>query len=102
MHDTHVQGVIPADLRPGQPVAGVAPRPVGGKRKWASVASFEVNLEQNLWALHDELRDKTYSPGPYRHFTIAKPKLRRISAAPFGSGGPPCALQVTGQSSRRA
>ena len=55
----------------------------GGKRKWASVASFEVNLEQNLWALHDELRDKTYCPGPYRHFTIAKPKLRRISAAPF-------------------
>jgi RNA-directed DNA polymerase len=55
----------------------------GGKRKWPSVASFEVDLEQNLWALHEELRDKTYQPGPYRHFTIQEPKPRRISAAPF-------------------
>ncbi len=55
----------------------------GGKRKWVSVASFEVDLEQNLWALYEELRDKTYQPGPYRHFTITEPKPRRISAAPF-------------------
>jgi hypothetical protein len=55
----------------------------GGKRKWPSVASFEVDLEQNLWALHEELRDKTYQPGPYRHFTIQEPKPRRISATPF-------------------
>lgn len=55
----------------------------GGKRKWASVAAFEVDLEQNLWALHDELRDKSYQPGPYRHFYIQEPKPRRISAAPF-------------------
>ncbi len=55
----------------------------GGKRKWSSVATFEFDLEQNLLALHEELRDKTYRPGPYRNFTIREPKVRRISAAPF-------------------
>ncbi len=55
----------------------------GGKRKWPSVATFEVDLEQNLHALHEELRDQTYQPGPYRHFMIHEPKVRRISAAPF-------------------
>jgi hypothetical protein len=55
----------------------------GGKRKWPTVAAFEVDLEQNLWALHEELRDKAYQPGPYRHFMIQEPKPRRISAAPF-------------------
>jgi RNA-directed DNA polymerase len=55
----------------------------GGKRKWPAVAAFEVDLEQNLWALHEELREKAYRPGPYRHFTIREPKPRRISAAPF-------------------
>jgi retron-type reverse transcriptase len=55
----------------------------GGKRKWPTVAAFEFDLEQNLWTLHDELRDKAYRPGPYRHFTIRQPKVRRISAAPF-------------------
>jgi len=53
-----------------------------GKRKWPTVAAFELDLEQNLWALHEELRDQTYQPGPYRHFTIREPKPRRISAAP--------------------
>ncbi len=55
----------------------------GGKRKWPAVAAFEVELESNLWALHDELRDKTCRPDPYRHFTIYHPKVRRISAASF-------------------
>ena len=55
----------------------------GGKRKWPTVAAFEFDLEQNLWALHEELRDRAYRPGPYRHFTIRRPKVRRISAAPF-------------------
>jgi hypothetical protein len=30
----------------------------GGKRKWPTVASFEVDLESNLWALHAELRER--------------------------------------------
>jgi RNA-directed DNA polymerase len=55
----------------------------GGKRKWPTVAAFEFDLEGNLWALHEELRDKIYRPGPYRHFMIHQPKVRRISAAPF-------------------
>ncbi len=55
----------------------------GGKRRWPSVAAFEFDLEANLLALNEELRDKSYAPGPYRHFTIREPKLRRISAAPF-------------------
>lgn len=55
----------------------------GGKRKWPSVATFEVDLEQNLYALREELADRTYQPGPYRHFLIYEPKVRRISAAPF-------------------
>ncbi|MBN1137802.1 MAG: RNA-dependent DNA polymerase [Anaerolineae bacterium] len=55
----------------------------GGKRRWPTVAEFELDLEQNLWALHEELRDQCYRPGGYRHFTIHKPKVRRISAAPF-------------------
>ncbi|MCB9136981.1 MAG: group II intron reverse transcriptase domain-containing protein [Caldilineaceae bacterium] len=55
----------------------------GGKRKWAAVADFEIDLEQNLVALHEELRNWAYAPGAYRHFTIREPKVRRISAAPF-------------------
>jgi RNA-directed DNA polymerase len=55
----------------------------GGKRKWPTVAAFELDLERNLWALHEALRDKTYEPGAYRHFTIRRPKPRRISAAAF-------------------
>lgn len=54
-----------------------------GKRKWSSVAAFEVDLEYNLWNLHDVLAAQSYLPGPYRHFTIYEPKVRRISAAPF-------------------
>ncbi len=55
----------------------------GGKRKWPTVAAFEIDLEMNLWMLHEELRTKEYIPGPYRNFTIIEPKVRRISAAPF-------------------
>ena len=36
----------------------------GGKRKWPTVAASEIDLEQNLWALHEELRDKTYRSSP--------------------------------------
>jgi RNA-directed DNA polymerase len=63
----------------------------GGKRKQENVAAFEYDLEENLWALHAELRDHTYRPGPYRNFTVGPwrrdelwaPKERVISAAPF-------------------
>lgn len=54
-----------------------------GKRGKAAAASFEYRLEDNLWQLHEELRDKTYRPGRYHSFYIHEPKRRLISAAPF-------------------
>jgi retron-type reverse transcriptase len=55
----------------------------GGKRKNERVAAFELDLEANLWQLHDELRTQTYHPGPYHNFYIRERKRRLISAAPF-------------------
>jgi len=54
-----------------------------GKRNRATVAAFTFNLEDELFALRDELRGFTYRPGPYRSFTVHEPKRRWISAAPF-------------------
>ena len=54
-----------------------------GKRKAPEVAGFEYHLIDNLLELEEELRSQRYQPGPYRHFYITEPKLRRISAAPF-------------------
>lgn len=54
-----------------------------GKRKAPEVAAFEYYLTDNLLQLEEELRTQSYRPGPYRHFYITEPKLRRISAAPF-------------------
>lgn len=54
-----------------------------GKRGQANVAAFEYRLEDNLLALQDELRQKTYRPGGYASFLIHEPKRRLISAAPF-------------------
>ena len=55
----------------------------GGKRKHEPAAAFELDLESNLIQLRDELREKTYQPGRYRHFYICERKRRLISAAPF-------------------
>ncbi|GAP18544.1 reverse transcriptase/maturase family protein [Levilinea saccharolytica] len=54
-----------------------------GKRAQSSVAAFERNLEEELLRLEDELRAKTYRPGPYRSFYRTEAKRRLISAAPF-------------------
>ncbi len=54
-----------------------------GKRRSPEVAGFEYHLIDNLLQLEEELRAQSYRPGPYRHFYIREPKLRRISAAPF-------------------
>jgi RNA-directed DNA polymerase len=54
-----------------------------GKRKSPEVAGFEYHLIDNLLQLEEELRSQSYQPGPYRHFYLREPKLRRISAAPF-------------------
>ncbi len=54
-----------------------------GKRGHPNVAAFEYRLEDNLLCLQEELRSKTYRPGPYDSFYIHEPKRRLISAAPF-------------------
>jgi retron-type reverse transcriptase len=54
-----------------------------GKRDRVAVASFEYDLERNLFELQDELRTHTYAPGGYTNFTIHEPKRRLVSAAPF-------------------
>ena len=54
-----------------------------GKRGKEPVADFEFCQEDNLVQLQEELRTKTYHPGPYHSFYIHEPKRRLISAAPF-------------------
>ena len=49
----------------------------------AEAASFELDLEENLFTLQAELSERTYRPGGYRSFHIHDPKSRLISAAPF-------------------
>jgi RNA-directed DNA polymerase len=54
-----------------------------GKRGKVPVATFEFRQEDNLVQLQEELRTKTYGPGPYHSFYVHEPKHRLISAAPF-------------------
>lgn len=58
-------------------------RASAGKRGHANVAAFEHRLEDNLFALQNELIEQTYQPGGYDSFYIHEPKRRLISAAPF-------------------
>ncbi|MEK7565090.1 MAG: reverse transcriptase domain-containing protein [Patescibacteria group bacterium] len=52
-----------------------------GKRKRLDVQEFEFNLEDNLFQLHNELKDKTYQHGRYIPFYVTDPKLRHIHKA---------------------
>lgn len=52
-----------------------------GKSTKRDVLLFERDLEQNIFQLHRDLRDKTYRHGPYIGFTISDPKLRHIHKA---------------------
>ena len=52
-----------------------------GKRKKSDVVEFEFHLEENLFRLHDELRKKIYSHGPYEDFYVCDPKRRHIHKA---------------------
>jgi retron-type reverse transcriptase len=54
-----------------------------GKRGLADVAEFEYKLEEHLFQLQAELKNKSYQPGAYHSFYIHDPKKRLISAAPF-------------------
>jgi retron-type reverse transcriptase len=52
-----------------------------GKRKKMDVQQFEFNLEDNLFQLHRELKNKTYQHSDYTAFCISDPKPRRIHKA---------------------
>src|SRR3989344_4867197 len=52
-----------------------------GKRHKTDVRKFEENLEQNIFQMHRELKDKIYEHGPYEDFLIADPKRRHIHKA---------------------
>jgi len=52
-----------------------------GKRNKLDVIAFERNLEENIFTLHYELKDKIYCHGPYQDFWIHDPKQRHIHKA---------------------
>lgn len=51
------------------------------KRNKPDVAQFERNLEQHIFKLAADLRNRAYRHGPYRGFWIRDPKIRRIHKA---------------------
>ncbi|KKQ40809.1 MAG: RNA-directed DNA polymerase (reverse transcriptase) [Candidatus Magasanikbacteria bacterium GW2011_GWA2_37_8] len=52
-----------------------------GKTQKEDVTEFEFFLEQNLFALHEELKTKKYRHGLYTSFYIRDPKVRHIHKA---------------------
>jgi RNA-directed DNA polymerase len=52
-----------------------------GKREKLDVQEFELHLEDNLFALRQELKDKRYKHGGYAGFYIYDPKKRHIHKA---------------------
>ncbi len=52
-----------------------------GKTKREDVANFEWRLEQNIFALHRDLRKGSYRHGAYSSFFITDPKQRHIHKA---------------------
>ena len=54
-----------------------------GKSGKTPVADFMRVREEELFALQNELQNKTYMPGAYHSFYVHDPKKRLISAAPF-------------------
>ena len=54
-----------------------------GKTKMPYVILFERDIIKHLLKLQEELKNKTYVPGPLEDFIIWDPKTRKISKAPF-------------------
>lgn len=54
-----------------------------GQRFGAGAVVFNVNLEENLFALELQLRQRTWGPSPFREFVIHEPKLRLVQAPAF-------------------
>src|SRR3989338_9167702 len=52
-----------------------------GKAKKEEVQRFQLRLMEHILALHRDLRNRTYTHGPYKHFRITDPKPRDIHKA---------------------
>lgn len=52
-----------------------------GKRSKIDVQNFEINLEDNLFSLHEKLKLKLYKHASYVAFNIYDPKFRHIHKA---------------------
>lgn len=52
-----------------------------GKRKRKEVAEFELNLEENIFSLHQELKNYFYQHNSYCSFRVCDPKPRIIHKA---------------------
>ena len=52
-----------------------------GKTGKLDIHEFEFNLEENIFQLHDDLKNKKYKHGPYIAFYVRDPKLRHIHKA---------------------
>lgn len=52
-----------------------------GKQKRPDVMDFQMRLADNLFGLHRDLNDKTYTHGAYYEFQISDPKPRLIHKA---------------------
>jgi len=52
-----------------------------GKKNKPEVQEFEFNLEDNIFALSEELKNKTYQHSNYTSFYVRDPKLRHIHKA---------------------
>ena len=52
-----------------------------GKKKRVDVANFQLNLMDNILALQESLKDKTYRHYGYQAFNISDPKPRNIHKA---------------------
>lgn len=55
-----------------------------GKCSKKDVTLFELNLEDNIFALHEKLVLGEWKPDPYKVFFVQDPKLRRIHKASVG------------------
>lgn len=51
------------------------------KRNKRDVLAFERHLEENIFKLHRQLKNRTYKHGPYTGFYIQDPKQRHIHKA---------------------
>ncbi len=52
-----------------------------GKRSKKDVAEFELNLESNIFSLHEKLAMGIWKPDPYVELYVQDPKLRKIHKA---------------------